>query len=133
MLLSNRHALKQFVGCGKTVRWRCKPSKFMHAPSPTCQELRELRGQIAALTTKTGELQSALQQQSAPARRRNQSVVGEGSRATFNMTVELDRRLYEQQQQGQKHSTIQDRDQGGTGLYIPRRGRGPCFSSQQGN
>ena len=26
------------------------------APSPTCQELRELRGQIAASTTKTEEL-----------------------------------------------------------------------------
>ena len=31
------------------------------APSPTCQELKELCAQLAVLTTKTEELQTALQ------------------------------------------------------------------------
>ena len=60
--------------CAKALRWMREDSEVevwteqvQAIPSPTCQELRELQAQTAALTTKTKELQTALQQQSVPA------------------------------------------------------------------
>ena len=68
-----------------------RTERVQAAPSPTCQEFKELRAQIAALTTKTEELQTALQQQPALAQPppRVQCVIGARSRATCNVTAEL--------------------------------------------
>ena len=106
------------------------------APSPTCQELKELREQIAALTTKTEELQTALQQSAlAQPPPRVQSVCYWCRKPGHLERDCRSRRRYEQQHRQQRNTThtTADRDQGGTRPDSPRRGRGPRFSSQQGN
>ena len=103
------------------------------APSLISQVPRELWAQRAS-TTKTEELQTALQKQYALAQPPPwvQQVFHWCRKLGHFQRDRRARRLYEQQQ-GQQHGTIQDRDQGGTELYILTRGRGPCFSPQQGN
>ena len=103
------------------------------APSPTCQELRELRAQIAA----TEELQTALQQQSALTQPppRVQSVC-HWRKKPGHLQRDCRAKPRYAQQQRQQHNTTHttaDRHQGGIRLDSPRRGRGPQFSSQQGN
>ena len=100
------------------------------APSPTCQELKELRAQTAALTKKTALQQSALAQPPP----RVQSVCYWCRKPGHLEYHCRSRRRYEQQHRQQRNTfhTTADRDQGGTRLDSPRRGRGPRFSSQQG-
>ena len=103
------------------------------APSPTCQELKDLRAQIAALTMKTDELQTALQQSAlAQPPPRVQSVCYWCRKPGHLERDCRSRRRYEQQHR-QQHNTTTDRDQGGTRFDNPRRDRGPRFSSQQEN
>ena len=130
VLLSKRHTLKHFIGCRKT-EVEVWTEQAQAATSPVCQELRELRAQIATLITKMEELQTALQQQSTPAQPPPwvQPVCHWCRKPHFQHDCRA-RQLYEQQQQGQQHSTIQDCDQSRIRLYIQRRGRGQRFSSQ---
>ena len=91
------------------------------APSPTCQELKELRVQIAALTTKTEELQTALQQSAlAQPPPRVQSVCywcrKPGHLPIWNVTAELGEdtnNSIASNTYNITHTTV-DRDQGGT-------------------
>ena len=149
-LLSLRRDIQRFVrehdgatfqqARAEALRWmrednevEVRTEQVQAAPSPTCQELKELRAQIAALTPKTEELQTALQQPAlAQPPPRVQSVC-HWCRKPGHLHCDCRARRRFEQQQGQQHNTTADHDQGGTGLHIPWRGRRPRFLSQQGN
>ena len=128
--------------CAEALRWmrednevEVQTEQVQAVPSPTCQELRELCAQIAVLTTKMEELQTALQQSAlAQPPLRVQSVCYWCRKPGHLEHDCRSRRRYEQQHRQQHNTThtTADRDQGGTRLDSPRRGRGPRFSSQQG-